>query len=219
MLLTASVTDSLVTLATHIIRDLGLGGVALLNATSAVIGIPGTEATMLFAGFNVYQHHLTLLGIIVLRRARRPGRGVSIAYAIGRFGRAELLERHGSKLHVSPARLDFAHRWFERYGAPVIFVSRLIPLVRAVFPYAAGVAEMAYGRFIAFSALGSIVWIGGLGLLGKAVGHSWPHWRHNLEYADYAALALLIAAIVWFVLRRTRGSAGGDGPAVDVLAD
>jgi membrane protein DedA with SNARE-associated domain len=218
VLLTASVTDSLVTLATHIIRDLGLGGVALLNATSAVIGIPGTEATMLFAGFNVYQHHLTLVGIIVLGVIGDLV-GASIAYAIGRFGRAELLERHGSKLHVSPARLEFAQRWFERYGAPVIFVSRLIPLVRAVFPYAAGVAEMAYGRFIAFSALGSIVWIGGLGLLGKAVGHSWPHWRHNLEYADYAALALLIVAIVWFVLRRTRGSAGGDGPAVDALAD
>ena len=217
MLLAASVTDSLVTLATHIIRDLGLGGVALLCVTSAVIGLPGTEATMLFAGFNVYEHHLTLLGIVVFG-VLGDLIGASIAYAIGRFGRVELIERHGNKLHVSQARLEFAHRWFERYGSPAIFISRLIPLVRAVFPYAAGVAEMAYGRFIAFSALGSIVWIGGLGILGRAVGHNWPHWRHYLEYADYVALALLIAAIVLFVLRRRRPAAG-DGTAPDVLAD
>src|ERR1700752_1327671 len=61
----ASVTDSLVTLATHIIRDLGLFGVALLTLTSATIGVPGTEPTMLFAGFNVFQKSLSLFGIIV----------------------------------------------------------------------------------------------------------------------------------------------------------
>ena len=33
--------------------------------TSGVIGVPGTEPTMLFAGFDVFQGNLTLLGIIV----------------------------------------------------------------------------------------------------------------------------------------------------------
>ncbi len=223
MLLQASVTDSLVTLATHVIRDIGVAGTALLNLISAVIGVPGTEATMLFSGFNVYQHHLTLLGIIVFG-VLGDVIGGSIAYAIGRFGRMELLERHGAKLHVSPARLELAHRWFERYGPPVVLVSRVIPLVRAVFPYAAGVAEMAYGRFLIFATLGSIVWISALGLLGRAVGSNWTHWRHNLEYVDYAALALLIAAIAWFVLRRL-GVPGGPhprgstDPAADAISD
>ena len=56
----ASVTDSLVTFATHVIRDLGLGGVLLLTTTTGVIGLPGTEPTMLFAGFDVYQGNLSL---------------------------------------------------------------------------------------------------------------------------------------------------------------
>ncbi len=215
MLIAASVTDSLVTLATHVIRDLGLAGVALLNLASAVIGVPGTEPTMLFAGFNVYDHHLTLVGIIVFG-VLGDIIGASIAYAIGYFGRMELLERHGSKLHVSQRRLELAHRWFDRYGAPVIFFSRLIPLVRAVFPYVAGVAEMPYGRFLAFATLGSIPWITGLAILGRAVGSNWVHWRHNLEYVDYVALALLIAAVVLFVFRRIRGP---DEPAVDVVSE
>jgi membrane protein DedA with SNARE-associated domain len=203
LLLAASVTNSLVNLATHIINDLGYAGVALLNATSGVIGVPGTEPTMLFAGFNVYQGHLTLLGIIVFGVIGDLV-GASIAYAIGFFGRVELLEKHGRKLHVTPARLELAHRWFDRYGSPVILVSRCLPFVRAVFPYAAGVAEMPYWRFISFAAIGSVIWIGGLGILGKAVGSNWESWRKNLEYVDYAIIALVLAAVVYLIVRRVR---------------
>jgi membrane protein DedA with SNARE-associated domain len=216
LLLDASVTDSFVTLATHIIRDLGLGGVALLTAMSGVIGVPGTEPTMLFAGFDVFQGNLSLLGIIIFGVIGDMA-GASIAYAIGYFGRIELLERHGNKLHVSPQRLLVAQRWFDRYGSPVVFVSRLVPLIRAVFPYAAGVAEMPFLRFFSFAALGSVLWIAGLALLGRAVGSNWEHWRRNLEYVDYIALVLLVGVIVYLIVRRARNARSQR--AADVLSD
>lgn len=208
----ASLTGPLVNLATSIIRHLGLAGVLALTATSGVIGVPGTEPTMLFAGFNVYQHDLTLVGIIV---AGVIGDliGASIAYAIGYWGTQELLEHQGGKLHVNQKAIDRAHRWFEHYGSPVVIVSRLIPFIRAAFPYAAGVARMGYVRFLSFAAIGSVIWIGALGLLGRAVGHSWESWRHHLEYADYAAVALVVAALVVFLIRRRRHQPGpGAGP-------
>lgn len=212
LLLYASVTDSLVTLATHIIRDLGLAGVALLTMTSGVIGAPGSEPTMLFAGFNVSEGHLSLFGIIVAG-VFGDMLGASIAYAIGYWGREELVERHGNKLHISKRRLDRAHNWFDRYGAPVIVVSRFIPFARAAFPYAAGVARMGYVRFLIFGTIGSIVWITALGVLGNAVGSSWQSWRHNLEYVDYVGAALLVVAIVYLIVRITR-SRRGDPTAV-----
>lgn len=224
LILHASVTDSLVTLATHVVHDLGYAGVAGLNVTSAVIGAPGTEATMLLAGFNVFQHHLTLVGIIVAGVAGDVA-GASIAYAIGYYGRRELLERQGSKLHVSSSGLDRAHRWFERWGAPTIFVSRMLPLVRAAFPYAAGVSEMPYLRFLPLAALGSLIWIGALAVLGQAVGSQWQTWRHHLEYVDYAGAALLVALVVYAVMRwrrRPPGPRDADRqaePVVDVVAD
>jgi membrane protein DedA with SNARE-associated domain len=212
LLVYASVTDSLVTLATHIIRDLGLAGVALLTLTSGVVGAPGSEPTMLFAGFNVSEGHLSMFGIIVFG-VLGDMLGASIAYAIGYWGREELVERHGNKLHISKARLDRAHSWFERYGAPVIVVSRFIPFARAAFPYAAGVARMGYVRFLIFGTIGSIIWIAALGVLGNAVGSSWQSWRHNLEYVDYVGAALLVIAIAYLILRITR-SRRGDPTAV-----
>jgi membrane protein DedA with SNARE-associated domain len=212
----ASITGPLVTFATNLIKSIGLGGVALLTASSGVIGIPGSEPTMLFAGFNVYQGHLSLVGIIVAGVLGDMA-GASIAYAIGYFGSRELLERQGTKLHLSQRRLDTAHRWFERYGAPVVLVSRWIPFARAAFPYAAGVAEMAFWRFFLLATLGSVIWISALGVLGREVGSSWESWRHHLEYADYAAVAVLVLAVAFLLLRRHRSRQGG-GPAMDVVS-
>jgi membrane protein DedA with SNARE-associated domain len=204
VLLAASVTDALVTLATHIIRDLGLGGVSALTLSSGVILMPGTEPTMLFAGFNVFQHHLSLIGIIAFGLIGDVV-GAAVAYAIGYYG-SGWLEQHGGKFHMGPERLAIAHRWFGRWGAPVVAVSRCLPLIRAVFPYAAGVARMPFSLFLPFALLGSIPWITGLGLLGKAVGNSWPSWRHHLEYVDYAFLALLLVALGYYFVRRRRAA-------------
>ncbi len=212
LLALASITDSLVTLATHIIRDLGAGGVALLTMTSGVIGVPGSEPTMLFAGFNVSQGHMSLLEIIVFGVIGDMA-GATIAYMIGYFGRRELFERQGSKLHMSPERLDRAHRWFETRGAPVIFLSRLVPFGRAAFPYVAGVAQMSYARFALLATAGSVVWITALGVLGRAVGSNWESWRRHLEIVDYIVVALIVIGVVYLVVRRFRR------PAVDVASE
>jgi membrane protein DedA with SNARE-associated domain len=213
----ASLTEPLVRLATHLIASLGLGGVALLSLITGVIGLPGTEPTMLFAGFDVFQGNLTLPGIITAGVIGDVA-GASIAYSIGYYGSRELLESKGSRLHVSASGLDRAHSWFERYGTPVIFVSRMLPVVRAAFPYAAGVARMPFWRFFSLATLGSIIWIGGLGVLGRAVGSQWPTWRHHLEYVDYVGAAVLVAAIVYFIVRRRSDRNSGE-PAADVVPD
>ncbi|MGH2916683.1 MAG: DedA family protein [Solirubrobacteraceae bacterium] len=219
-LLLASLTGPLVTFATHLIADLGLAGVALLTLMTGVIGVPGTEPTMLFAGFDVFRGQLSLPGIIIAG-AVGDVLGACIAYAIGFYGRRELLDRQGSKLHVSSSGLDRAHRWFDRWGAPVIFVSRLLPFIRAAFPYAAGVAQMPFGRFLPLTALGSLIWIAALGVLGREVGSQWQSWRHHLEYVDYAGAVVLACALAYLIVRLIRGRRGGPppAPAADALSD
>jgi membrane protein DedA with SNARE-associated domain len=221
-LILASITGPLVDVATSLIGTLGLAGVALLTMTSGVIGVPGTEPTMLFAGFDVFQGDLSLGGIIVAGTVGDVA-SASIAFAIGHYGRRELLERQALRLHVGSSGLDRAHRWFDRWGAPAIFISRLLPLVRAAFPFAAGVAEMPFWRFLPLATLGSLIWISGLGILGREVGSQWPSWRHHLEYVDYAGAVVLVAAVVYLLVRRRRARGRlGDreaGPAANAVPD
>ena len=46
-----------------------------------------------------------------------------------------------------------------------------------------------------------MVWVGGLAVIGREVGHNWQNWRHHLEYVDYVGAAVLVAAIVYLIVR------------------
>jgi len=231
MLVLASVTESLVNVSSHFVRDAGLPGIFLLMAlSSACIPIP-SEVVMLFAGFAVADpsqsashHHLTMLGI-VLAGLLGTMAGSWVAYAVGRGGRLELLERHGSKLHMGPAQIARAERWFERYGQPVVLFGRLIPLIRAFVSLPAGIARMPFWRFTVLSLLGSIPWVLALAFAGHALGGDWTSVRKGFQYVDYAILALIVIGILYAVVHRRRdglphgapetGRAGPDSDAVD----
>ena len=58
--------------------------------------------------------------------------GSWVAYAVGRGGRLELFERHGAKVHMGPAQIEKADRWFQRYGEAAVLFGRVIPVVQGV---------------------------------------------------------------------------------------
>jgi membrane protein DedA with SNARE-associated domain len=209
-LVIASLTDSLVTFAADVVRDVGLPGIfGLMLLESACIPIP-SEATMLFAGFNVAHGHDTLLTITIAGVAGNLA-GSWVAYAVGYHGRVGLLERHGAKVGIRMHHLEWADRWFERYGAASVFFSRLAPIVRTFISLPAGVARMPFWRFTAYTLAGCIPWVFALGLLGHEVGSRWRDWRQHLEYADYAIVALIVLGIAYLLIRRRRQPP----PAVD----
>jgi membrane protein DedA with SNARE-associated domain len=207
MLLIASITDRLVEFATNVVGDLGLAGIALLMVPeSACIPIP-SEATMLFAGFNVSEGHYTLLEATMVGAAANVV-GSWIAYALGYYGREGLLERHGSKLHVKKHDLERADRWFERYGSWAVFFSRMLPIVRTFISLPAGAARMPFWRFTLLTFAGCVPWVFMLAFVGKQAGDNWTDWKDNLHYVDYAVLALIVVGIVYLLVRwrRNRGA-------------
>jgi membrane protein DedA with SNARE-associated domain len=212
----ASVTDTLVTFATDVVRDLGLPGVfVLMFLESACVPIP-SEATMLFAGFNVQKGEYSLLAITVVGSLANLA-GSWLAYAVGYYGRVELLERHGAKLHVSKRTLDWADRWFERYGAPTVFFTRMLPIIRTFISLPAGVARMPFWRFSLLTLAGCVPWVFALGLIGRQVGANWTQWRDSLHYVDYTVAALIVIGITYLVIR-SRSRRGKDKAAADASA-
>ena len=199
----ASVTNALVNVATTIINDLGYPGIFLLLVAGSS-GIPvSSEAVMLFAGFDAYRGHFTLLAVIVVG-VLGDLVGATLAYAIGYFGRIELVKLHGAKLHITPERLERAERWFARNGNIAVPVCRVLPLVRAYMSFPAGVARMPYLRFLALSALGGIPWIAFWGILGRVLGSHYHDVERNLHYVDIAAVVLIVAGIFALIVRRRR---------------
>jgi membrane protein DedA with SNARE-associated domain len=202
--LIASVTNVLVNFATNVVADLGLPGVFLLMTLDAT-GIPiPSEVTMLFAGFDVFKGHNTLPGVIVAGVLGDLAGG-SIAYAIGYYGRLELLERYGAKVHITPERLALAERWFARFGTPAIFFSRMVPVVRSFISFPAGAARMPYTRFLGLSLLGVLPWVVGFAVLGRELGSKYQSLQSKLHYVDEAVAVVIVVGAIYLVVRHRRG--------------
>jgi membrane protein DedA with SNARE-associated domain len=210
----ASITDPLVEFATNVVGDLGLPGVfVLMVLESACIPIP-SEATMLFAGFNVDKGEYHLLTVTLVGTFANLV-GSWIAYAVGYFGRVDVLEKHGRKLHIKPSHLATADRWFARYGDATVFFTRMLPIVRTFISLPAGVARMPFVRFSVLTFLGALPWVFALAFIGKQVGERWTDWKDSLHYVDYAVAAIIVLGVIYLVIRHRRGRTGGSAPAAD----
>lgn len=210
----ASITDPLVNAAVDVVNSLGLPGVFLLMLLeSACIPIP-SEATMLFAGFNVSKGEYSLV-VLTLVGTTANLVGSWIAYGVGYFGRIELVEKHGKKVGISTKHLHQADRWFERHGEATVFFTRMLPIVRTFISLPAGVARMPFWRFTIFTVLGCLPWVFLLAFIGKEAGDNWESWKNKLHYVDYAVAALLVAGGIYLFVRwrRDRGDGGTDADA------
>ena len=138
--------------------------------------------------------------------------GAVAGYAIGLWGGRPLIDRFGRYVGIGPADLDRADRWFDRWGAWAVFVGRMVPLVRTFVSYPAGISRMHFGRFVLFSALGSIPWNAALIVAGFYVGESYPQIEAALKPFEYVIYAVVLGGVAYLVFRWRRARrASADG--------
>jgi len=211
-LLLASITDPIVEVAVDVVEAMGLWGVfVLMVLESACIPVP-SEATMLFAGFNVSDGQYSLFAAVAVGSVANLI-GSWIAYGVGYAGRVDVLEKHGKKLHIKKSHLETADRWFEKYGDWIVLVTRCLPIIRTFISLPAGVARMPFWRFSVLTLIGCIPWVLMLTFIGKEAGDNWEKWKDNLHYVDYAVAGAIVLGVIWLFVRRKRPS-GGE-PAAD----
>jgi membrane protein DedA with SNARE-associated domain len=200
------VLNRLVDAVTNLIGDHGIPAVFfLMILESACLPVP-SEVIMLFAGYLVSIHSMSLVGAVAAGVAGNIV-GSWIAWAVGMSGGRILLERHGRYVHITPERLDMADRWFERRGERIVLIARCLPIIRTFISLPAGVARMPFWRFTIYTALGCVPWVLALTLVGVQVGSHWDTWHKRFEFLDYAIVAAIVAGVLYLVVRGRRGAA------------
>ena len=125
--------------------------------------------------------------------------GSWIAYWIGLYGGRPFVDKYGKYVLMRHHHLDVAERWFDRWGAPTVFFSRMLPIVRTFISLPAGMARMPFWKFTLYTTLGCIPWVLMLGYVGVKLGENWEEIRTYLHYVDYLVAAGLVVLVVWWV--------------------
>jgi membrane protein DedA with SNARE-associated domain len=204
------------------IADHAIVAVFAIMAVDSVLPVGG-ELAMLFAGAlaggAIAGGHVGLLGthvasglpaylVMVATGTLGYLAGSLAGWALGARGGRGLIERHGRWLHLGPDRFARAERWFDRFGGAAVFVGRLTPLVRSFISIPAGALGSPLGRYTALTLAASLIWCVAFAAAGWALGGNWDEVHHAFRFADYAAAAAVVAALLVLLVRGRRATPG-----------
>jgi membrane protein DedA with SNARE-associated domain len=147
--------------------------------------------------------HLSLVLVILVALAGEVA-GSLVGYLIGLKGGRAAVDKWGRYLLLTHKDLDRAEAWFDRHGEPLVLFGRFIPLLRSFVSFAAGLAEMAFAKFVLFTVVGCAIWCTGLTLLGYSLGGTYDHVQKSFSYATYVILLLVVLAVIYLIWHRFR---------------
>ncbi|HEY5109832.1 MAG TPA: DedA family protein [Acidimicrobiales bacterium] len=147
--------------------------------------------------------HLSLVLVILLALLGEV-LGSMVGYLIGLKGGRVAVDKWGKYLLLTHKDLDRAEAWFNRHGDPLVLFGRFIPLLRSFVSFAAGLAEMAFAKFMVFTVIGCAVWCTALSLLGYSLGSTYDSVQKKFSYASYAVAILAVVAVALLIWHRVR---------------
>lgn len=188
----------------------GAWGIAMLMLLENIFPPIPSELIMPFAGFEAAAGRLSFWAVVIAGTLGSVA-GAVVWYAAGRgFGEARtlaLIDRYGFWLTISREEAERALAWFARRGALAVFLGRLVPGVRTIISVPAGLAAMPFGKFLAITALGSLVWVVMLTLAGYLLEANYERVAHLLDPATKLILGVILVTYVWRAYRLWRNRA------------
>lgn len=209
----SGIITNVVNLVTTVISDLGYPGIFVLMILEGMLLPIPSEVVMLFGGYLVYEGNLPgyagIPGWFILLLVGSVGNlvGALIAYGIGKYGGKPAIMRYGKYILLDKGAANRITDWFEKYGPPSVFLTRLVPVFRTFVSIPAGIAGMNKTKFSAYTVTGMIIWDSVLIYLGMRLGPEWNSILGDFDkytYASVAAAAALLLFLGYRVLKRRR---------------
>jgi membrane protein DedA with SNARE-associated domain len=181
----------------------GYAAVVLFGILQAACIPISSEITFGFAGVLAYEGHLSFLLVIIIGTAAEMV-GSYISYAVGWVGGRPLVDKLGRYVLVTRSDVDRAERFLAGRGAWAVPVGRMLPFVRAFTSIVAGLVRIPPVRFGVLSLIGTVIYVTVLTSVGYGLGSAWTSVSHGLAVAGYVIFAVLVVAVVGFVVYRLR---------------
>ena len=178
----------------HWVDAWGYAGVFILMALeSSIIPVP-SEVVIPPAAFWAAQGRMSF-GWVVLMGTLGSFAGSVANYFFFKWVGLPVAKKYGKFVLISPEKLDTAEAWVRSYGAPGIFLARLLPVIRHLISIPAGVLEMPFRAFSIATIAGAGIWCFVLAWFGQEVLGARPDLLDSPE----AMISAMKAKLMFFV--------------------
>ncbi len=121
--------------------------------------------------------------------------GSLVGYLFGRFA-GNKIQNQKESLFFKKKYIDNTQKYFEKYGARTLIISRFLPVIRTFAPILAGISKMKYANFILFNVVGALLWVGSLVTAGFYFGERFPWIVNYVHYIIIFFLAITTFTVV-----------------------
>ncbi len=181
----------------------GYGGIALLMALESMcLPIP-SEIVLPFGGWLAFDGKMDWI-LVSLAGTAGCIIGSVLAYWIGMKGGRAFVCRYGKYVFLNEGHLVSTEKWFKKYGPPMIFLTRIMPIVRTFISIPAGMARMDFKKFVILTGIGSAIWCFALTYVGYALGSNWQTIQVWFNQADILIVVFIAAFLSWWFIRRRK---------------
>lgn len=191
-----------------VISTFGYFGIFLLMLAENLFPPIPSEVIMPVAGIAIGAGQMSLWLVLVASLAGTLLGNLPwyfIARAVGRDRFMELVARWGKYAALKVSDVEAAIAWFDRHGGKAVLLGRMAPGVRTLISVPAGLAEMPLGKFLALSAIGSVIWIGFLIAIGVFLQANWHYVAAVIDPLGKILIVLaVLGGIGWIAWRRWR---------------
>ncbi len=175
--------------------------IILAAITLEGFGIPAPGQSLLVAGALLSASGQFDIRLFLLLTWFAALAGSMIGYMIGRLGGRKLLFR----LPLNPSRIERMEDFCQRYGAPLLVVSRFIDGPRQLAGIIVGSLNMSATTFFLATSLGAVLWVGVWGLGSYYLGqhmHLIAEAYESVSPYTWLATGLLIVSLFIYLIKK-----------------
>ena len=159
------------------------------------------ELILTFSGFLTTISNLDPPGVIIVATLGSY-LGAVILYCCGYLiDYNRLISFLTNKLHFNNDSVYRSINWFDRYGKIIVFLGRLIPIIRSLISIPAGITKMNFFNFSIYTIIGSLIWNAVLVYFGIFLGDNWQLISFYLQ--RYSIIIIFILIII-FITKKVR---------------
>lgn len=199
--------EQILNLIVTFVKEFGYFGLFVMTFFESTFTPIPSEITLIPAGYLIHQGEMHWLWVLLSCIGGTMSGSFFTYWVADRYGR-KIVKKYGHYVLFTEAKLKWVEGYFKSHGEISIFTARLIPGLRHVISFPAGLADMGLKRFFLYTFLGSTLWILVLLGTGYLIGSNKELIGHYVPYIKLAAIAgavILIGGYLGLKKRRAKG--------------